>query len=300
MRGAGGSSPSTGPESHALRTCETFEPRTFDWQASAANDTSWRGKGRQWIEHRPGEVAALQTTKTWALWMEPSTSSQVDSHAKTSPSPDAEPDSPASDQGCSSSSHGSPMSLFDQEDGSSLRTSPACSVPPVDEISQSWSGRWGTSGFTTSPGECWTAVTSECPSGGDASSSLADVLLDEVPERFFLSPRAAAGILRRAEKRGRELPPALAEALAALASAHRDDGRRMTRTSSPDRATVDQEVPTTTTPRLTTSSLAPSDHTIGSTVRRLTPTECERLQGFPDGWTIPQRSTSEAAKKGHG
>ena len=22
------------------------------------------------------------------------------------------------------------------------------------------------------------------------------------------------------------------------------------------------------------------------TIRRLTPTECERLQGFPDGWTI--------------
>lgn len=27
---------------------------------------------------------------------------------------------------------------------------------------------------------------------------------------------------------------------------------------------------------------------IGSAVRRLTPTECERLQGFPDGWTIPE------------
>jgi DNA (cytosine-5)-methyltransferase 1 len=26
---------------------------------------------------------------------------------------------------------------------------------------------------------------------------------------------------------------------------------------------------------------------IGMLVRRLTPTECERLQGFPDGWTIP-------------
>lgn len=24
-----------------------------------------------------------------------------------------------------------------------------------------------------------------------------------------------------------------------------------------------------------------------SSVRRLAPTECERLQGFPDGWTIP-------------
>lgn len=25
------------------------------------------------------------------------------------------------------------------------------------------------------------------------------------------------------------------------------------------------------------------------TVRRLTPTECERLQGFPDGWTIQRK-----------
>ena len=31
----------------------------------------------------------------------------------------------------------------------------------------------------------------------------------------------------------------------------------------------------------------------GSTVRRLTPTECERLQGFPNGWTdIPWRGKS--------
>lgn len=29
---------------------------------------------------------------------------------------------------------------------------------------------------------------------------------------------------------------------------------------------------------------------IGSTVRRLTPTECERLQSFPDGWTIAEAS----------
>jgi DNA (cytosine-5)-methyltransferase 1 len=26
-----------------------------------------------------------------------------------------------------------------------------------------------------------------------------------------------------------------------------------------------------------------------ATVRRLTPTECERLQGFPDGWTAERR-----------
>lgn len=29
-----------------------------------------------------------------------------------------------------------------------------------------------------------------------------------------------------------------------------------------------------------------------SSVRRLTPVECERIQGFPDGWTIPLRAAS--------
>lgn len=33
----------------------------------------------------------------------------------------------------------------------------------------------------------------------------------------------------------------------------------------------------------------------GYIVRRLTPTECERLQGFPDGWTdIPYRGKEHA------
>jgi len=36
-------------------------------------------------------------------------------------------------------------------------------------------------------------------------------------------------------------------------------------------------------PTLKASQQPPS--VTGSTVRRLTPTECERLQGFPDGWT---------------
>jgi hypothetical protein len=165
-----------------------------------------------------------------------------------------------------------------------LRTSPACSVPPADEISPSWSARWATSGFTISPGECWTADTSECPSEGGACSSLADVLLDTAPARFYLSPRAAAGIVRRADKRGRELPRALAEALQALASAHPGDGRKTTRTSSTP-SIGRTEGRTTTAPRRDISSPDPSPN--GSTVRRLTPTECERLQAFPDGWTIP-------------
>jgi hypothetical protein len=140
------------------------------------------------------------------------------SPAKTSQSPDAAPDSPeANDRPSSSSSPAVQTSLFQPEGGSSSRTYPDYFPATTDEISPSYSRRWPSSGFTTSPGECWTADTSECPNGGGVSSSLADVLQDGVPSRYFLSPKAAAGILRRAEKRGRELPAHLAAALEAVA-----------------------------------------------------------------------------------
>ena len=58
--------------------------------------------------------------------------------------------------------------------------------------------------------------------------SLSEIVEARVPPRFFLSPKAARGILRRAAKRGRELPPALQAALTALASAPQDDGKRTT------------------------------------------------------------------------
>jgi DNA (cytosine-5)-methyltransferase 1 len=55
----------------------------------------------------------------------------------------------------------------------------------------------------------------------------------------------------------------------------------------------------------TVSTLRSSDHKEpqlvrrGTVVRRLTPTECERLQGFPDGYTnIPWRTWQEATRKG--
>ena len=36
-----------------------------------------------------------------------------------------------------------------------------------------------------------------------------------------------------------------------------------------------------------------------STVRRLTPTECERLQGFPDGWTVDQADSNRYKQMGN-
>lgn len=68
-------------------------------------------------------------------------------------------------------------------------------------------------------GAYWIAVTSECPSNADVCT-LSDVLeTSEVPQRFYLSAKAARGILRRAERRGRTLPTQLRRALEALSSA---------------------------------------------------------------------------------
>jgi hypothetical protein len=69
-----------------------------------------------------------------------------------------------------------------------------------------------------SPTEFLTLNTSEWPSDA-AVCSLSDVLeTGELPQRYFLSAKACRGILRRAEKRGKQLPPSLAEALQAVAS----------------------------------------------------------------------------------
>ena len=75
---------------------------------------------------------------------------------------------------------------------------------------------WPTAGQWTLHGECWTHDGSESPNVAVASS-LSQILQDNVPERFTLSPKACAGILARAHRRGRTLPPELEQALQALA-----------------------------------------------------------------------------------
>jgi hypothetical protein len=61
-----------------------------------------------------------------------------------------------------------------------------------------------------------TLSTLEFPSAAVASS-LSDILeTGDVPQRYFLSATACRGILRRAEKRGKQLPPSLRAALEAV------------------------------------------------------------------------------------
>lgn len=169
--------------------------------------------------------------------------------------------------------------------------------------------------------------------GGSLSSqrtSLADVLEPSVARKYYLSAKAAAGILRRAERRGKELPEALAQALSGLAastvghhghSSPRGDGSDNIVVANPlgahhGRNDLDHDT-YLVAPTLTAGDLNPKwmgnnggmDMLLGTLtarmqvalgardveegaiqnmpdgVRRLTPLECERLQGFPDDWT---------------
>ena len=61
-------------------------------------------------------------------------------------------------------------------------------------------------------GELSMLNTGEFPSDA-VECTLSSILEDSVPEKYFLSARACEGILRRAERRGKELPPMLREAL---------------------------------------------------------------------------------------
>ena len=68
-----------------------------------------------------------------------------------------------------------------------------------------------------SRGECLTLAMPEFHSAAVESFLWQVLEAQPLPERYFLSPRACAGILRRAAKRGKTLPERLVAALEAVA-----------------------------------------------------------------------------------
>ena len=97
------------------------------------------------------------------------------------------------------------------------RTSPAFCRSTTDGRLEPSSACWSNSGMGSHT-EFLTLNISEYPSDG-VVSSLSDILEGgEVPQRYYLSGTACRGILRRADKRGKELPEALKSALLAVAS----------------------------------------------------------------------------------
>jgi hypothetical protein len=162
----------------------------------------------------------------------PLISSVEGSPAKTSPSQDDGPASPATEADSSMSTPES-LSLFDP-DGYSSRTFRDSSPHTAVGTSESSLARWPTSG-TAWAGGFSTHVSSECRSvGGECSSSepaLTEILEppQDVHPKYSLSARAAHGILRRAEKRGRALPPHLLSALSEVAASQPDGGSAPTK-----------------------------------------------------------------------
>ena len=94
-----------------------------------------------------------------------------------------------------------PVKMFQlSHQGSGGRTLVVCLDPK-----EQWRGDSSTPNFSPWPNDA-------------AVCSLSQVLeKGSIPPRFFLSGTACAGILRRAEKRGKSLPPSLHAALQAVA-----------------------------------------------------------------------------------
>ena len=108
-------------------------------------------------------------------------------------------------------------------DGWCGRTSPDSCLLTEDGRLEPSSEGWRNSGMG-SPTGFLTLNTSEwnhtlAPSlKDDGVCSLSDILeIGALPQRFFLSAKACAGILRRAERRGKALPTMLHRALAQVA-----------------------------------------------------------------------------------
>ena len=78
-------------------------------------------------------------------------------------------------------------------------------------------GKWGGAlqGTELWPTDLSTRNTGECPNA-DAEYTLAAILADDPPTRYFLSVRAMDGILSRASRRGKQLPELLVTAIAGM------------------------------------------------------------------------------------
>ncbi len=88
---------------------------------------------------------------------------------------------------------------------------------PTFHYLQKESGRWLTAGWGTdgpSPTEFSTHSFGEFPSVA-VESRLSQILEDTPHQKYSLSAKACMGILRRAERRGKKLPPELEKALCA-------------------------------------------------------------------------------------
>ena len=147
-------------------------------------------------------------------------------------------------------------------------------------------------------GAFWTASISESPNLAVAST-LSGILEARVPPGYSLSAKAAASILKRAgvmgfreRMRRDELPSRLRQALERLKAGVGTESMSSREPPSgespnPGHSTAKSELTVSATLSTPLNVMLSPMTSRTLVVRKLTPMECERLQGFPDGWTIP-------------
>ena len=141
-----------------------------------------------------------------------------------------------------------------------------------------------------------------------------------MPQKYFLSARACQGILTRASRRGKKLPDLLQMALLEmiewwgkiLPTITGDHKKRITdytaiaierKTFSEQSFSSYKENDKCSTLKAKAGNIGNgseyliAEKTIRWIVRRLTPVECERLQGFPDNYTNIGDWTDSKCKK---
>ncbi len=127
------------------------------------------------------------------------------------------------------------LDIFAEPDGSSGKTYPAHSAATPAQTLVQWLARWQDASSLrpamAGDKKAWRSVTPGLLNGaystrsgsdwrrGASACSLSSILeTGPIDRRYYLSVTACAGILRRAEKRGKTLPAPLQQALAAVAA----------------------------------------------------------------------------------
>jgi hypothetical protein len=152
---------------------------------------------------------------------------------------------------------------------------PGSSTATVVKISERSSSAWMNSGMAFR-GECLTQNILEHPNDV-VVSTLSQVVGRYAPLKYFLNPVQITKWLARASAKGISVPDAMQQALEIQAS---------TPFSTPPSEEAQKQVRKR---RATATTAKPTRSTRGEVptlfVRRMLPSEYEKLQGFPENWT---------------
>jgi len=176
--------------------------------------------GKEACSKHTGQTSPTTPTSATSQTHHASTFSAGDSHAKISAWQASGQDSQET-EACSPLSTSGSQSLFSPV-GYSWKTYQGCCQAIVEETWPDSSTKWGPLAMGGPTGLSMLDTSAYRSAGGESSSvpvePILQMILERQPDsRYELSGKAAAGILRRAGRRGRKLPPMLEEALKRVA-----------------------------------------------------------------------------------